>query len=96
MVAMSDIQRRRNDILRLAEQHGARNIRVFGSVARGEGDEASDLDVLVEMGADRSLMDRIALKQALEDLLGVEVDVVNEKALRPAIRERVLRDLVEL
>ena len=96
MVAMTDIQRRRNDILRLAEQHGARNIRVFGSVARGEGDEASDLDVLVEMGADRSLMDRIALKQALEDLLGVEVDVVNEKALRPAIRERVLRDLVEL
>ena len=96
MVAMTDIQRRRNDILHLAEQHGARNIRVFGSVARGEGGEASDLDLLVEMGEERSLMDRIALKQALEDLLGVEVDVVNEKALRPAIRERVLHDLVEL
>jgi predicted nucleotidyltransferase len=96
MVALSDIQRRREQILRVAKAHGAGHVRVFGSLARGEGGEASDVDLLVEMDQDRSLMDRIALKQALEDLLGVEVDVVNEKAIRPAIREHVLRDLVEL
>ena len=96
MVAMTDIQQRRSEILRIADAHGAHHVRVFGSLARGEGREASDLDLLVQMDEDRSLMDRIALKQALEDLLGVEVDVVNEKALRPAIRERVLHDLVEL
>ena len=96
MLAISDIQRRRDDILRVAATRGAGHVRVFGSLARGEGAEASDVDLLVEMAEGRSLIDRIALKQALEDLLGVEVDVVNEKALRPEIRERVFRDLVEL
>jgi len=96
MVAMSDIQRRREEILSVAEAHGASHVRVFGSLARGESEQASDVDLLVEMAEGRSLMDRIALKQALEDLLGVEVDVVNEKALRPRIREQVFRDMVEL
>ena len=93
---MSEIRGRREEILRVAEAHGARHLRVFGSFARGEAGSTSDLDLLVEMDEDRSLMDRIALKQALEALLGGEIDVVNEKSLRPAIRERVARDLIEL
>ena len=66
MVAMTDIQHRRSEILQLAEKHGAGHLRLFGSLARGEGGEASDVDLLVEMAEGRSLMDRIALKQALE------------------------------
>lgn len=95
MVAMSDIQQHREAIRRLAERHGARDVRIFGSVARREA-PAGDLDLLVRMDSDRSLLDRIALQQDLQDLLGVRVDVVNEKALHPAVREQVMRDLVDL
>ena len=66
MVAMTDIQHRRSEILQLAEKHGAGHLRLFGSLARGEGGEASDVDLLVERAEGRSLRDRIALKQALE------------------------------
>jgi predicted nucleotidyltransferase len=77
-------------ILKLARQHGASNVRVFGSVARGQATEESDLDLLVDLEPDRSLLDRIALIQDLEDALGISVDVVTEKALHPAIRDRIL------
>lgn len=90
------VRERRNEILQLADQHGARRVRLFGSVVRGEAHKASDLDLLVEMDEDRSLIDRIALKQDLEHLLGVEVDVVTEKALHPVLRSRVLTEAVEL
>lgn len=96
MVAMADIEKLSDEIRRIAEHHGARHVRVFGSVARRATTQSSDLDLLVRMDPDRSLLDRIALKQELEDLLGVEVDVVNENALRPAVREQVLQDMVEL
>lgn len=90
------LRERRREILRLADQHGARRVRLFGSVIRGDDDHASDLDLLVEMGEDRDLLDRIALKQDLEDLLGVDVDVVTENALHPVLRSRVLAEAVEL
>ncbi|MFQ6025955.1 MAG: nucleotidyltransferase family protein [Dehalococcoidia bacterium] len=77
-------------------QHGASNLRVFGSVARGEATEESDIDLLVEMEAGRSLLDRAALVVDLEQLLGCKVDVATEKVLKPSIRERVLRDAVPL
>lgn len=80
------------DILRLAAAHGARNVRVFGSVARGESTPSSDLDLLINLDADRSLLDRIGLIQDLEDLLGIRVHVVSEKGLHPAMREAVLDD----
>lgn len=83
-------------ILRLAREHGARNVRVFGSAARGDDTEDSDLDVLVEMEEGRSLIDHVALKQDLEDLLGQEVDVVTEASLHPSLRERVLREAVPI
>lgn len=83
-------------IMRLARRHGATNLRLFGSAARGEEREDSDLDLLVEMEPGRSLLDHVALKQDLEDLLGREVDVVTEQSLHPRIRERVLREAVSL
>lgn len=83
-------------ILALAREHGAHNVRVFGSAARGEDTSESDLDVLVNMEKGRSLLDHVALKQDLEDLLGREVDVVTEASLDPRIRERVLREAVPL
>ena len=90
------VRERRRDILRLADEHGARRVRLFGSVVRGEDPDASDLDLLVEMAEDRNLLDRIGLKQDLEELLGVDVDVVMENALHPVLRARVLMEAVEL
>ncbi|MFB6099205.1 MAG: nucleotidyltransferase family protein [Salinibacter sp.] len=86
----------RGAILQLAREHGARNVRIFGSAARGDATADSDLDVLVEMEEGRSLVDHVALKQDLEDLLGQDVDVVTEKSLHPRIRERVLREAISL
>lgn len=87
---------RRDEILRLADLHGARKVRLFGSVARGESRADSDVDFLVDMEPGRSLLDHVALRQDLEDLLGLEVDVVTEKALHWYIRDRVLREAVPL
>ena len=96
MVAMTDIQQRRSEILRLAEKHGARNVRLFGSVVHGDNDPTSDLDVLVQFDDDRSLVDHVALKQALEDLLGCRIDVVEDQALHRALRDRILSEAVSL
>jgi len=90
------LKSKRQEILAIAARHGARNVRVFGSVARGEAGPESDLDVLVEMEPGTSLMDHIALMQDLEDLLGRKVDVVSDKALHWYIRERVLAEATPL
>jgi len=86
----------RTEILDLAMRHGAQNVRVFGSLAHGEGREDSDLDLLVTLGEGRSLLDIIGLKQDLEDLVHRPVDVVTEQALSPYLRERVLSEAVPL
>jgi hypothetical protein len=96
MVTLSDIQNKRAEILKLADKYGADNVRVFGSVVRGTAVEGSDLDLLVRMSPGRSLIDRIALMQDLEDILHIKVDIVNEKALHPFIRETVLKEGVAL
>ncbi len=83
---------RREDILRIAAQHGAHNVRVFGSVARGEARPDSDVDLLVEWEAGRSLLDLGGLLMDLQTLLGREVDVVTDKGLRDRIRTRVLQE----
>jgi uncharacterized protein len=72
---------RRETILRVAASHGARDVRVFGSRARGAARSDSDVDILVKLETDRSLLNLIAMKQDLEDLLGCKVDVVTEAAL---------------
>ena len=90
------LKAKRGDVLRIAAQHGARNLRVFGSVARGDSDRDSDLDLLVEMESGRSLIDMGGLLMELQDMLGCKVDVVSEKGLSPRIRERVLGEAVPL
>ena len=77
-------------VLRLAAQHGARDVRVFGSVARGEAGADSDLDLLVDFEPGRSLLDQVALSQELEALLGRRVDVVTEQGLYWLLRRRIL------
>jgi predicted nucleotidyltransferase len=83
---------RRTEILRAAERHGASNVRLFGSVARAESDEGSDVDILVEMESGRSLLDLIALEQELEQILGVDVDVLTTASLSPYMRAEVERE----
>jgi predicted nucleotidyltransferase len=96
MTTLQAIQDQRQRLLAVAARHGARNLRVFGSVARGEADAASDLDLLVDLEPGRSLIDLGALLVELEALLGMRVDVVAEAGLRPAIRARILRTVVPL
>ena len=90
------LKEKREEILRIAAKHGARNVRVFGSVARGEADERSDIDFLVEFDPGRSLFDHAGLLVDLHELLGCEVDVVTQKGLRERIRARVLLEAVPL
>jgi len=96
MVTLSDIQQRRAEILRIAGQHGADNVRVFGSVAKGTAGPNSDVDILVRFSERCSLIDHIALMQDLEQMLNVKVDVVEESALHPLIRDKVLNEVVPL
>jgi predicted nucleotidyltransferase len=86
----------REDINRIAAAHGARNVRVFGSVRRGESNDLSDLDLLIDMAEGRSLLDLVALGDDLEEALGVAVDVVTEKSLSPYLRDRILAEAVAL
>ena len=87
---------RRAEILRLANQRGARDVRVFGSVARGEANENSDLDLLVTWESGRSLLDHAGLVQDLQELLGMKVHVGTEKSLHWYVRDRILREATPL
>jgi predicted nucleotidyltransferase len=83
---------KRDEILRIAARHGARNVRIFGSVARGEAGENSDVDLLVELEQGRSLLDQAGLMVELEELLGRKVDVVTEQGLYWLLRRRILKE----
>jgi len=93
---MKLLKSRREEILRIAARRGARNVRLFGSLARGEADAQSDVDILVDMEPDRSLLDLGGLWWELNELLGVKVDVVTANGLRERIRERVLSEAIPL
>lgn len=83
---------KREEILNIAAEHGARNVRLFGSAARGEATDASDRDFLVEMEPERSLLDLAGLRNDLKDLLRREVDVVTENGLYWLLRRKILRE----
>lgn len=87
---------KREEILRIAARYGASNVRVFGSRARGKGGANSDVDLLVTLGDHASLLDIVAIKPDLEDLLGCKVDVLTEDSISPYIRGRVLEEAVNL
>ena len=97
MVTLDILQReKREEIVRLAEQHGCRNVRVFGSVATGESKDTSDVDFLVDLDKGRGLLDLGGLVSDLQNLLGVEVDLVESGCIHPYIRNRVLSEAVPL
>jgi hypothetical protein len=90
------LHEKREEILQIAARHGARNVRVFGSVARGEADERSDVDLLIDLGPERTPWFPGGLIVDLENLLRRNVNIATVAALRPRIRERVLREAVPL
>ncbi len=89
---MTSLDTKRKEILRIAARHGARNVRLFGSQARGEARQGSDIDFLVEMAAGRSFLDLVSLGQDLEEFLQHPVDVLTDASLHPALRDRILAD----
>ena len=96
MVTLNTLRgEKRAEILRVAEVHGARNIRVFGSVVRGDNRDDSDVDLLVEFKEGKTLFDLIGLKLDLQNLLGATVDVVTPNSLR-YIRDRVLAEALPI
>jgi uncharacterized protein len=96
-MSLADLLRsKRAEILAIAARHGASNVRVFGSVARGEDDSESDIDVLVDLEPGRTLLDQAGLMLDLEACLGHKVDVAVDGGLRDRVRERVLADAVPL
>lgn len=90
------IASKRDEILRIAALHGARDVRLFGSAARGDTTDQSDIDLLINLEPGRSLMDHADLVVELERLLGRRVDVVIERGLRPRVRDAILRDTIRL
>jgi predicted nucleotidyltransferase len=90
------IKDRREEILRIAARHGAHNVRVFGSVVRGEARPDSDVDFLVDMDPGRTLLDMGGLVMELREILGREVDVVTERGLKARIRDRIIKEAAPL
>ena len=87
---------RRDEVLRIAARYGAHNVRVFGSVARGEEQEDSDIDLLIDLDPGRSLLDLAGLMLDLQELLGRRVDVGMARALKERYRDRILAEAVQL
>ena len=96
MVSNNLILKYRDNIFDVAKEYGLRNIRVFGSMAQNTAKPDSDIDLLVEIDADRSLLDVIQAKQKIEDITHRKVDIVTEKSLSPYIRQEVLDSAVVL
>ena len=90
------IEHHRTEILALAERHGVRDLRVFGSMARGDAGDVSDVDLLVSLPPDRTGLALGGLLMDLQDLLQRRVEVVTERGLHPALRDRVLREATPL
>ena len=86
------IENNRSEILALADRHGVRNVRVFGSMVRGDEDDTSDIDLLVSLPPDKTGLALGALLMDVQDLLQRRVEVVTERGLHPELRDRVLKE----
>ncbi|MGA2233484.1 MAG: nucleotidyltransferase family protein [Tepidisphaeraceae bacterium] len=96
MLTQQSIRERRDAILEIARRYGASDIRIFGSVARGDATDSSDLDLIVRFEPGRSLLDHGGLVMDLRELLAVKVDVIDEDAMRPRFRDQANREAVPL
>lgn len=95
-MGIDELRERRGEILRIAARRGARNVRVFGSIVRGEEGPDSDIDFLVDMEPGRSLLDLIAFEQDVADLLGCRVDALSEGGVHHHLRDRIFQEAVPL
>ena len=95
-MTLEDLRGRRTEILKASTRHGGYNVRVFGSVARGESRPDSEVDFLIDLASERSLLDRARLIRELEGLLGKRVHAVSSRALHPLVRDRILGEAVPL
>ena len=93
---IEELKEKRGQILTVAKRHGARTIQVFGSLARGESRRDSDVDFLIELEPGRTLLDIVAIKQDLEDLLQRKVDVVTEDAVSPYLKDEIVTQAISL
>jgi predicted nucleotidyltransferase len=91
---IDELRRKKTEIMRVAERYGAKDIRIFGSFARGEDTAESDADFLVNM--EGSLLQRVALMQDLQELLGRKVDIVTERSIHWYVRDRIINEAVPL
>ena len=96
MLTCEAIRQKRDAILQIAAHYGAHDVRIFGSVARGDATERSDLDLIVRFDAGRSLFDHGGLLMDLQDLLQTKVDVIDEEGMRPRFREHVSKEAIAL
>lgn len=96
-MTLEQLRARRAEVLKVIAGHGGRTeVLVFGSTARGESGESSDLDLIVEMEAGRSLLDRVKMAMELERILGLPVETVSPAALHPLVKESVMREAQRL
>lgn len=96
MITRKSIEKQRRAIMEIARRYGASDIRIFGSIARGDATEFSDMDLIVRFDPGRSLFDHGGLIMDLRDLLGVKVDVISEGGMRPRFRQHVMKEAVPL
>lgn len=96
MITFDMLLAKREEIIALAAKHKAGHVRVFGSVARGDANDESDVDLLVSFGPGASLFDLIDLKEDAEQLLGISVDIVSEGGISPFLEQRILSEAVDL
>lgn len=96
MDVRAQLDEQRKQILQIADQYGVKNIRIFGSVARGEASLSSDIDLLVDLNSQWTLLDHVGFMQDLAELLGRKVDVVVEAGLGGTLRKKVLHEAVPL
>lgn len=96
MITQQILRQKRNAILQIAARYGAHPVRIFGSVARGDATESSDLDLIVRFDPGRSLLDHGGLIMELRELLGVKVDVIDEEAMRDRFRNHVMKEAIPL
>ena len=93
---MTLVQQNKNQILLISNRYGIKNIRLFGSIVRGEENENSDIDFLVELEMGRSFLDLVGYWQDLEEILNCSVDVVSENGLSPYLKEKILKEAIKL
>ena len=96
MITRQQVIERRDEVLAIARRYGAHDVRIFGSVARGDQREDSDLDIIVRFEPGRSLFDHGGLLMDLQDLLGIKVDVISEGGMRPRLCDLVMKEAVTL